>query len=67
MAKSPPTSIRIEEELYQRVVADAKKEKRSTSAQIEYMVERYYEIMDSFQKRNNNDVKSNIVSISQRL
>jgi hypothetical protein len=50
MPKSPPTSIRFEENLYDRVVNDAKKEKRSISSQIEYMVEKYYEIMDSLTK-----------------
>jgi hypothetical protein len=52
MPKSPPTSIRLEEKLYARVITEAKKDKRSISNQIEFMIERYYEIMDSFSKPN---------------
>lgn len=44
MAKSNPTSIRLEENLYKKVVEEATKEKRSISAQIEYIIEKYYEI-----------------------
>lgn len=47
MAKGIPTSIRLEEEIYQKVVKEAKKEKRSISAQIEYMIEKYFEIKES--------------------
>ena len=47
MPKSPPTSIRIDENLYKKVVDEAQKEKRSVSAQIEYMIEKYYEIKET--------------------
>lgn len=47
MAKSQPTSIRLTTELYKKVVELAKKEKRSISAQIEYMLEKYLEIKES--------------------
>ncbi len=46
MAKMTPTSIRLPEELYLKIQEDAKKEKRSITAQIEYMIEKYYEIKD---------------------
>lgn len=46
MGKAMPTSIRLDEELYQKIVTEAKKEKRSISAQIEYMIEKYYEIKE---------------------
>jgi hypothetical protein len=52
MAKGSPTSIRLEEELYKKVVEEATKEKRSISAQIEYIIEKYYEIKKSL----NNDL-----------
>lgn len=48
MPKAPPTSIRIEENLYEKVVNDAKKEKRSISKQIEYIIEKYYETKSMF-------------------
>ena len=44
MAKAQPTSIRLEENVYKKVVEEATKEKRSISAQIEYIIEKYYEI-----------------------
>lgn len=47
MTKSNPTSIRLSQEVYERVVAEATKEKRSISAQIEYIIEKYYEIKKS--------------------
>jgi len=47
MAKSNPTSIRLSEEVYKKVVEEATKEKRSVSAQIEYIIEKYYEIRKS--------------------
>lgn len=39
-----PTSIRLDEELYNKIQEDAKKEKRSISKQIEYMILQYYEM-----------------------
>lgn len=50
MAKAKPTSIRLEENLYLKVAEEAKKEKRSISSQIEYMLEKYYEIQDMYKK-----------------
>ena len=47
MAKAQPTSIRLDENLYERVVTEAKKNKRSISAQIEFIIEKYYEIRDN--------------------
>ena len=42
--KIQPTSIRLDPELYSRVKEDAKKERRSVSGQIEYMLLQYYEM-----------------------
>lgn len=42
-----PTSIRIEKEIMDRVREDAKKDKRSVTAQIEFIIEKYYEIKDN--------------------
>ncbi len=39
-----PTSIRLSEELYNRIKQDAENEKRSITKQIEYMLEKYYEM-----------------------
>lgn len=39
-----PTSIRLSEEMDKKIREDAKKEKRSMTQQIEYMLEKYYEI-----------------------
>lgn len=39
-----PTSIRLDEKLYEMVKQEAEKEKRSISKQIEYIIERYYGI-----------------------
>lgn len=47
MAKAQPTSIRLDENLYERVVTEAQKNKRSISAQIEFIIEKYYEIRDN--------------------
>lgn len=47
MPKSSPTSIRLEKELYEKVVDEAKKENRSISQQIEYLIKKYYEIRDT--------------------
>ena len=43
MEKIFPTSIRLSEELYSKIVNDAHKDKRSITKQIEYMIEKYYE------------------------
>ena len=42
--QSKPTSIRIEQKLLEKVKADADKEKRSVTKQIEYIIERFYGI-----------------------
>lgn len=42
--KVEPTSIRIKTELMEKIKEDAEKEKRSITKQIEYIIERYYEI-----------------------
>lgn len=42
--KIKPTSIRLDEKLYERIKADADNEKRSITKQIEYILERYYGI-----------------------
>lgn len=39
-----PTSIRIKDEIMDRVKADAERDKRSISKQIEYMIQQYYEL-----------------------
>jgi len=42
--KIQPTSIRMNKDLYERVKADAEKERRSITGQIEYMLLQYYEM-----------------------
>jgi len=44
MKNVQPTSIRLDSELYERIKADAEKERRSISGQIEYMLLQYYEM-----------------------
>lgn len=39
-----PTSIRLSETLYEKIKTDAERDKRSISKQIEYMIEKYYEM-----------------------
>ena len=39
-----PTSIRLSEELYEKIRKDAEEEKRSITKQIEYIIEAYYRI-----------------------
>jgi len=41
-----PTSIRLNKELYNQISEEAKKEKRSISKQIDYMLTKYLEIRD---------------------
>ena len=41
-----PTSIRLSEEIYEKIKEEANKEKRSLSKQIEYIIEKYYEIIE---------------------
>lgn len=41
------TSLRFEKELIDRIKADAKRDKRSITGQVEYMLEKYYEIIDA--------------------
>lgn len=47
MPKSKPTSIRLDTKIMDAIRQDAEKEKRSISAQIEYIVEKYYEIKNN--------------------
>jgi len=47
MPKSTPTSIRLDIELYEKIVTEAKKENRSVSGQIEYLLKKYFELRDS--------------------
>lgn len=42
--KIQPTSIRLENELYEKIKADADRERRSITGQIEYMLLQYYEM-----------------------
>lgn len=42
--RKQPTSIKLDEELYERVKKDAEKERRSITGQIEYMLLQYYEM-----------------------
>lgn len=44
MKNAQPTSIRLDNELYERIKTDAEKERRSVSGQIEYMLLQYYEM-----------------------
>lgn len=44
--KTVPTSIRLDEKLLEKVKELAKKNKRSVTAQIEYMLEKYIEIQE---------------------
>lgn len=39
-----PTSIRLDDNIFDRVKNDAEKEKRSVSKQIEYIIQQYYEL-----------------------
>lgn len=39
-----PTSIKLEKDLLEKIKADAKKERRSITGQIEYMILQYYDI-----------------------
>ena len=49
--KGKPTSIRLREELHEKIKKDAEKDKRSITKQIEYIIETYYKIKES-QKMN---------------
>lgn len=42
-----PTSIKLERELLERIKADAEKEGRSVTKQIEQMIKKYYEIKEN--------------------
>ena len=44
-----PTSIRIDAKLFERIKTDAEKDKRSISKQIEYMLDKYYELQKMLQ------------------
>ena len=46
----PPTSIRLDDEVLEKVKEDALKEKRSVSKQIEYMIEQYYKMLKLLKK-----------------
>ena len=50
MEKKIPTSIRIDEAILEKVKKDAERDKRSVSKQIEFMIEKYYEIISLTQK-----------------
>lgn len=39
-----PTSIRMDKDLYEKIKADAERERRSITGQIEYMLLQYYEM-----------------------
>lgn len=45
--KDMPTSIRLPNNLYNKIKTDAEKEKRSITKQIEYIITKYYEIKNS--------------------
>lgn len=42
-----PTSIKLEKQLLERIKADAERDGRSTTKQIEYMIKKYYEIKEN--------------------
>ena len=44
MKNVQPTSVRLDKDLYDKIKADAEKERRSVSGQIEYMLLQYYEM-----------------------
>ena len=44
MAK--PTSIRLSDEIYNKIKEDSDKYKRSITKQIEYIIEKYYELQN---------------------
>lgn len=44
MKKVIPTSIRLNDELMEKIRKDAEKERRSITGQIEYMLLQYYEL-----------------------
>lgn len=44
-----PTSIRLPDDLYEKVKADADEKKRSITKQIEYIIEQYYKIKNSIE------------------
>lgn len=46
MQKVQPTSVRLKADLYEKIRADAEKEQRSISGQIQYMLIKYYEMKD---------------------
>ena len=45
-----PTSIRLSQDIYDKVKAEADKEKRSLSKQIEYIIQQYYELKQLLNK-----------------
>lgn len=46
MQKVQPTSIRLKTDLYEKIKADAEKDQRSISGQIQYMLIKYYEMKE---------------------
>lgn len=44
--KTTPTSIRLDNELLEKIKKDAKGQKRSITKQIEYIIERYYKMKE---------------------
>ena len=45
-----PTSIRLPENTYKKIKTDADKYKRSISKQIEYIIEKYYELQEQIKE-----------------
>ena len=48
MAEIKPTSIRMDEDLYAKVKADAEKERRSISQQINIIIQKHYDLKEQF-------------------
>lgn len=44
MNETKPTSIRLDQQIYEKIKEEAIKEKRSISKQIEYIIVQYYEM-----------------------
>ena len=51
MAEIKPTSIRMDEDLYAKVKADAEKERRSISQQINIIIQKHYDGYIGYSKR----------------
>lgn len=44
-----PTSIRLPDDLYEKIKIDAEEKKRSITKQIEYIIEQYYSIKEKIE------------------